>query len=156
MNLPSNPSETFVKNNPHLYRFQEAAIKSSTMEIESSKKLERSSKRIRQSTKPLMNKLEFGWYSVLSIGQWNGKLVSSLMAQSLRIKIASGAWYKPDMSCLLDGHVTCFECKGNKGKNIDRGKLALKVAASQYPWIDWWLVWRDPVSGVWRTQLVLP
>ncbi len=116
---------------------------------------EAESKRIRQDAKPVMNKLESDWYRLLSLGTWDGREVRSLRAQALRFKIANGAWYRPDVTCLLDGKMAAFECKGPKQmRSMARGMLTVKTAAFQWPEVEWTLVWRE--AGRWRTQRVLP
>lgn len=120
-------------------------------------------KRIRQSSKSLLNALEAEWFERIRYTYPN---YPPVRPQAKRYKIARSAWYKPDFSASIwpnldsDGETigqareTCWEVKGNKGKNIDRGKLALKVAASCFPEVRWILVWK--VDGVWKTQEVLP
>jgi hypothetical protein len=39
-------------------------------------------------------------------------------------------------------------------KNVDRGILALKVAASSWPEVQFILIWKE--QGVWNFQEVLP
>jgi len=108
-------------------------------------------RRIRQSQKPLLNQLESEW-----LGMLRCKYPPSLNihAQSWRVKIAGGAWFKVDFCAFIDNRWVAWEVKGNKGKNIDRGLLALKVAASQYPEIEWNLVWKE--DGDWKTQTLIP
>jgi hypothetical protein len=108
-------------------------------------------KRIRQSTKPLLNKLETEWLARLT------SMFPSLNIhkQSWRVKLANGAWFKVDFCATLSGKWTAWEVKGPKrGKNVDRGMLALKCAVSRYSEINWILVWKD--KGEWREQLLYP
>lgn len=110
-------------------------------------------KRVRQDTKPLMNKLEQRWFNHLK----NNPDVIELRAQSLRFKIANGAWYKPDITCRYKGWqpLNVYECKGPKEmKNIARGILALKCAAAAWPENNFILVWE--ANGQFRTQQILP
>ena len=111
-------------------------------------------KRIRQSEKPLMNKLEQAWFSQLSMFSFEGERVNGLRAQAIKFKIGGNAFYKPDMTGWRGGRLTAWECKGIAVKNIDRGKLALKVAAHQWPEVDFWLVWKQ--DGQWQQQRILP
>lgn len=108
-----------------------------------------STKRIRQSGKPLMNKLESEWHQYLCYGD-----VKCLRPQAVKLKIGTNAFYKPDFSGFVGDKLTLWEVKGNKGKNIDRGKLALKVAAFQWPEFDFILVWKQ--DGAWQAQRILP
>lgn len=104
-------------------------------------------KRIRQSSKPLLNNLEQKWLSVLQ--QQRDAII---YAQSMRFKLANGIWYKPDFLVFHGPIVTAYECKG---PHAFRGGFEnLKVAAHQYPNIKWVLVWVE--NGMWREQVVLP
>jgi hypothetical protein len=116
------------------------------------------SKRIKQDTKPKMNKLESDWLKVLSCQFPN---YPRPRGQEKRYLLANGAWYRPDITTTLwpcpDGPAreTAWECKGPKQmKNVARGILTLKVAAHQWPEVRWVLVWRE--RGEWLTQEVLP
>jgi len=108
-------------------------------------------KRIRQSSKPLMNKLEqeaFDRVGRIYFG------ISNLRAQAIKFKIGNNAFYKPDITGILNDKWVAWEVKGNGGKNIDRGILALKVAATQWPEIRFILIWK--YCGAWREQIVQP
>ena len=130
-----------------------ADVKSQTIKIAPTKP----AKRIRQDAKPLMNGIESAWFGKLASGNFEGKVVSNLRAQAFRFRLANGTWYKPDVTCLLDGAQNCFECKGPKQmRSMARSMLVLKVAASQYPEIRWTLVWREKGTGNWLQQHVLP
>lgn len=113
----------------------------------------RSKKRIRQSSKPLMNKLEHEFFLTLvppfeSPG-WR------IVVQAMRFRLANGLWYKPDFLKVgddADSPVVAYEVKG---PHAFRGGFEnLKMAAVQYPWIKWVLVWKE--SGEWQYQTVLP
>lgn len=110
------------------------------------------SKRIRQSSKPLLNKLEQEWYDTL-----RGKFPDvTIWKQALKWRIGNGIVYTPDFVAFLyhDHHdgLTCWEVKG---PHAFRGGFEnLKVAASLYPEVRWVLVWKE--AGVWREQEVLP
>lgn len=109
-------------------------------------------KRIRQSSKPLLNKLEAEWYEVL-------KLRFRITAmQAIRFRLGNGIWYKPDFMAWpvglesQDSRMRAFEVKG---PHAFRGGMEnLKVAANQYRQIVWVLVWKE--QGQWKEQIVLP
>jgi len=116
------------------------------------------SKRIRQSGKPLMNKLELEWFTIVSTLFPN---YPRPRAQAKRYRLANGAWYKPDVTATswpqTDGPATetAWECKGpRKMKNMARGMLAIKFAAAAWPEVAFFLVWKD--AGCWQQQRVLP
>lgn len=101
-------------------------------------------KRIRQSAKPLLNKLEQEWLD------FYGKWFDVVHAQDIRFKLANGIWYKPDFVCFKVS--TCWEVKG---PHAFRGGFEnLKVAANKYPEFKWVLVWKE--HGAWKEQHVLP
>ncbi len=106
-------------------------------------------KRIRQSTKPEMNKLESEFMAYLKAfyPSW------TFHPQALRFKLGNGIWYKPDVVCCnFDGKVACWEVKG---PFAHRGGFEnLKVAAHKYPEIKWTLVWKE--NHRWVDQPILP
>lgn len=102
-------------------------------------------KRIRQDTKPLMNKLEQEYYDDYFAG------AAEVCVQSVRFKLANGLWYKPDFFSPGTPSVGIEV----KGPHAFRGGFEnLKMAAHQYPWIKWILVWKE--EGAWQEQTVLP
>ena len=110
-------------------------------------------KRIRQG-EPKQGKWELEWKRMLEAsGDW-----LHVRAQSFRVRLANGAWYKGDVTATNKGPIPrlhVWEVKGGKGmKGVAKGTLALKVAAAQYPEICWTLVWKE--NGKWQAQEVLP
>lgn len=115
-------------------------------------------KRIRQNPKPLMNKLESEWFSILNSQFPN---FPRPRAQAKKYRLANGAWYRPDITAsqwpmpMLPATETAWECKGPKEmKNIARGILTLKFAAAAWPEVRFVLVWKE--DGAWKEQDVLP
>ena len=107
-------------------------------------------KRIRQGEKP-PNKLEADWRRHQEALHPDIKF----RAQAIRFRLANGAWYKPDLMAWMEGGLVCWETKGPKqAKNVARGILTIKVAATLWPELDFYLVWRE--KSVWKQQLVLP
>ena len=110
-------------------------------------------RRIRQDTKPLMNKLEAEWHEKIK-GLYPN--FPKVRIQAMRFRLSRSSWYKPDFTCSLwpDGPhgPIAWEVKG---PHAFRGGLEnLKMAASLYPEIRWVLVWK--VAGEWQQQVVLP
>lgn len=106
-------------------------------------------KRIRQSAKPLMNKLESQWYSnLLSYHPGN----ATLRSQAMRFKLGNGIWYKPDFTVTVDGKLIAYEVKGPKAWR--GGFENLKVVAHAWPEHTFILVWKE--NGDWKQQHVLP
>ena len=111
-------------------------------------------KRLRQSTKPLMNKLEAEFYGHLT----RTLLPSMVLVQAISLRLGNGISYRPDfftptVACMGDYHFgTFYEVKGPK---VFRGGFEnLKVAAHTYPFFVFALVWLD--DGQWQEQIVLP
>lgn len=117
-------------------------------------------KRIRQSQKPVLNKLEQEWFHYLSL--FSTSASPKLRAQAKRYKIGNGIWYKPDITCTAWRHLdsdqfqeTAWEVKGPKQmKGIARGMVVLKAAAHCWPEVRFILVWKE--NGNWQEQIVLP
>jgi hypothetical protein len=111
-------------------------------------------KRLRQSTKPLMNKLETAFYEHLT----RTLLPSMVLVQAISLRLGNGIAYRPDfftptVACMGDYHFgTFYEVKGPK---VFRGGFEnLKVAAHTYPFFVFALVWLDDCT--WQEQIVLP
>lgn len=106
-------------------------------------------KRIRQSSKPLMNKLESEYHQIL-LKDWPN---SQIEAQAIRLKLGNGIWYKPDF-CVMNMTVEprFYEVKGPHA--FRGGKENLKVAASKYPKFRFILVWKQ--DGAWQGQEIIP
>ena len=116
--------------------------------------------RIRQSSAPLMNKLETEWFCVIKDKYPN---YPPVRPQAKRYRLGNGIWFKVDFSVSLwpnrnpDDTVrgadmeTCWEVKG---PHAFRGGFEnLKVAAGLWTEVRWLLVWKQ--DGQWMTQEVL-
>lgn len=116
-------------------------------EIEASEHTKNS--RLRQDHKPLMNKLEQEYYNHF-LSHHDGPVC----IQSVRFKLANGLWYKPDF--FSESMICSSRCGIEvKGPHSFRGGFEnLKMAAHQYPWIKWILVWKE--NGEWQEQTVIP
>lgn len=117
--------------------------------------------RLRQSAKPLMNKLESEFYETIRAAFPN---YPPVRIQAKRYRLGNGIWYKPDFTAaawpaeepdpLGHSRETAWEVKGPK--SFRGGFENLKVAASLYPEVRWLLVWKDKESGEWKEQHILP
>ena len=111
-------------------------------------------KRIRQSSKPLLNGLETEYFEKLKEFFPSCKIYP----QAIRFKLGNGIAYKPDLVCFDwdcgdKARVKCWEVKG---PHAFRGGFEnLKVAAGLYSEINWVLVWKDE-KGRWCEQAILP
>ncbi len=109
-------------------------------------------RRLRQDHKPLMNKLEAGWYGYLK-----ATVTGTIRPQAIRLRLANGSWYKPDHSAVVEregepGRLTFWECKG---PHVFKSAFeTLKRAAAEYPEFRFILVWRAETG--WKTQEILP
>lgn len=112
-------------------------------------------KRVRQSAKPLMNKLEAEWFDVIK-GQYPN--YPPVRAQAKRYRLANGVTFTPDFTAsrwpkdLAPSCETAWEVKGIHA--WDDALVKLKLAAHEWPEVQWILVWKQ--NGEWRQQVVLP
>ena len=137
-NLPNQPSASTIARNPHLYGLPQTVISAQKVS---------SKPRIRQSSKPLMNKLETECLSHLKS---TDSYPDCWISQAIRFRLGNGIWYKPD----LMNHAMSVVVEV-KGPHAFRGGLEnLKVAAGLYPWLEFWLMWK--ANGEWQQQLVKP
>lgn len=135
--LPSNPSTTLRKLNPHLYN---QGIIPHELDF-------KPAKRLRQDPKPLMNKLEQELFNYLQRLYPKVKL----HAQAKRFRLANGLWYKPDLTAVMDGQEYAWEAKG---PHAFRGGFEnLKFAATAWPEVKWILMWKN--DDGWRSQEIL-
>lgn len=149
--IKSSQSASFKKRNPHIFTDDDLTAElSHRYQKDSDEIVKRTAskaklKRIRQSDKPEMNRLESEWFHhIHHLGA---------RPQAIKLKLARSVFYKPDF--FSPTTMTAWEVKGLNGKNIDRGKLALKCAATAWPEIKFILVWKDE-QGQWQEQHVLP
>lgn len=108
-------------------------------------------KRLRQSSKPVLNGLETAWRDVLRATLPG----TAIREQARRYKIANGSWYRPDLTAIVAGQETAWECKGPKEmRGVAKGTMTIKVAAHLWPEVRWILVYKR--DGQWVTETILP
>ncbi len=160
------PGPACRKLNPHLFaagNSTEQKVPSPELQAIGCKRIrsqpdvgvDRLSRRIRQDSKPLLNKLEQNYYEEVICNKFLGS--SPISIQSIRFRLGNGIWYKPDFFLWYTS--TVLPCKPMgievKGPYVFRGGFEnLKVVANQYQWIKWVLVWKE--NGSWKEQVVLP
>lgn len=109
-------------------------------------------KRLRQSSKPLLNANEQAFEAHLK-----GTLpMAFIWAQAVHLQLANGTRYTPDFVTyepIPHGRLVAWEVKG-KSKIFDGAGEKLKVAATKFRGITFYLVWFE--GGVWQQQRILP
>ena len=111
--------------------------------------------RVKQSPKPLLNKLEQEWFDILS-GRFPN--YPRPRAQAVRFKLCNGVTFTPDIFAVSwpqsngPASPTAFEVKGKHA--WDDAIVKIKMAAHEWPEIVWILAWKD--NGEWKQQKILP
>jgi hypothetical protein len=105
---------------------------------------------IRQKAGPRLNKLETAFLGYLKAICGDPGWICQ---QAIKLQLANGCWYTPDFIriTLKSAVATAYEVKGFMR---DDANVKLKVAASLYPWIAFYLVQRK--KGQWIQTRVLP
>lgn len=135
--LPSNPSASTVRRNPHLYpRTTEQPART---------------KRVRQSSRGL-NKLEREFLAILKgRTRWNGA-DAVILEQSITLVLANGVRYTPDLVAWDGNHLTAYEVKGAHA--WEDAMIKLKFAPQKFsPPIRFVLAWKQ--DGAWHTQEII-
>jgi hypothetical protein len=113
-------------------------------------------KRVRQSAKPLMNKLETEFYERIKDAFPN---FPPIRIQAKTYRIANGLRYTPDFTASPwpancgPARETAWEVKGPWA--TEDSIVKLKAAAATFPEVCWLLVWKDS-TGQWNEQRILP
>jgi hypothetical protein len=105
-------------------------------------------KRLRQRTKPKMNRLEAEFEAYIT------KLAPPApKPHAITLTLANGVRYTPDFIQNATGSpMIAYEVKGKHA--WDDAIVKLKVAAHEWPPIRFFLVWKD--NGQWQSQHILP
>jgi len=146
--IPKNVSESVRRRNPHLYGPVVGGVEACQPKQTAIPTLQN---RIRQNSKPLMNKLETEFYN----RTWSATESKRVHIQAITFKLANGLRYTPDFVwqdiCDSRWQIIAYEVKGAWVDGDSFPKL--KMAATVFPEITWLLVWKE--SGVWKEQRVL-
>ena len=146
MEIPDG-SKSYKARNPHIFKPDHESAAKSMVDLGF---IEKPSKRIRQSVKPTLNKLETEFaIHVLSKEHPNAKI----RAQAVTLKLANGVRYNLDFFVFDAGIMIAYEVKGPHA--WDDAIVKLKVAAAAWPEIKFNLAWKDKKLG-WRGQPILP
>lgn len=80
--------------------------------------------------------------------------------EPVALKIGNGVRYNPDFLVHLPEtfreHRTQLVAYEVKGYMRDDAAVKLKVAATRFPWITFFLVWREKRAGAWKQQQIAP
>jgi hypothetical protein len=143
MNLPTQPSESLRKRNPHIYG------------INHQPNTINQAKRLRQSSAPRLNKLEAEFGARLRMLRPDDFITE----QAITFRLGNGVRFTPDVVkfSTFAGFICAYEVKGEWRKDsrwaTDDSRVKIKVAAAQYPFIAWYLVWKE--KGEWLEQKIL-
>ena len=155
MKPPQNVSEAVRRLNPHLYSGPQKAGLAPVAHSDGVGATHRPPKRIMQSTKPLLNKLEQRFVSHLNqVGY-----PKPIHAQKITFRLANGLKYTPDVFCfewswMGENRLVAWEVKGPW--LTDDGVAKLKMFAAAYPEILVLLAWEDKATNQWLQQIVYP
>lgn len=106
--------------------------------------------RIRQSTQPKLNKTEQRGIAFL-----RAKFPEiHFRIHAKTYQLANGVKYTPEATAIVNGVETAWEVKGPK--IWDDATVKIKVAANQFPEIEWYMIWEEKSRGSWLTQRILP
>lgn len=139
----AHAGETVKRLNPHLFHERRTKVDHYDYDAAPPYKY----KRVRQSSKPLMNKLESEFYLELQ-RDWPGY---SILVQAMKLRLANGVWLCPDF-VVCGVRLKMFEVKGPH--MWEDAAVKLKFAATAYRDFDWLLVWKK--DGDWHEQEILP
>lgn len=115
--------------------------------------LEKPKARLRQRTKPLLNRLETAFLARLEHQYQHG---AKILSQAITLKIGNGVRYTPDFVVVTQRKdfgigIEVWEVKGPH--SWDDSIVKLKVAAALFPWIAFNLASGN--AGTWRIQQIL-
>lgn len=127
----NSKSESFKKINPHLFN-------PSKLQVE----VKPTERRLRQNSSGL-NKTEAQYLAILEM------LHDQVFSQSITLKLGNGVRYTPDFCVWSEGRMIAYEVKGFMR---DDAAVKIKVAASRFPDIKFFLVWKT--DGMWHQQEV--
>ena len=105
--------------------------------------------RIRQTTKPELNKTERRGIEFLKRRYPDAKL----RIHSKTYVLANGVRYTPEATAVINGVERAWEVKGPK--IWDDATVKIKVAANEFPEIIWNMIWEDKKTKEWRSQIIL-
>ena len=149
MPLPSRISDSVRKLNPHLFGGVPApepcAAAIPTVN------------RLKQKSGDGLNKTERAFFEYLKSGQPVEDLVHDqheIRPHGITLVLANGTKYTPDFFYKAPGNLRAYEIKGAHA--YDDAIVKLKVAASQNPWLTFYLVSGDSKGSPWKIQKLIP
>ncbi len=129
MNLPTNPNQSFVARNPHLYSPQKQVVASAA-----------------RAAKPLLNKLESRYCALLEARGW------TVLKQAIRLRLDPPfSFYTPDLAGYYTGTFCFFEVKG-RHRFREKGIAKAALAAKTYPMFTFLLA--EWTGSEWKETLL--
>lgn len=139
-----------IKDPKLVRRIQQALGKADDLKKDIAQVIPR--KRIRQRSKG-PNNLELEALGYLVAQDRKAKTGFKFRFHALTLLLANGCKYTVDIVGFSDGgKIHAWEIKGKH--SWDDAIVKLKVAANQWPSIQFYLMWKE--GGVWQTQFVFP
>lgn len=105
---------------------------------------------VRQRSDLGMNKTETAYSELLELRRLSGEIVDYRF-EGLKLRLADGAWYKPDFFVVFPGHIELHEVKGFWR---EAARVRVKVAAELYPAFKFIAIKRRPkkLGGGWDQE----
>lgn len=150
MPLPSSPSASIRRLNPHLFGGVPTA--STPMAVKAI-----CGKRVKQKSSDGLNLTERAFYQHLQSDQPVAEIVHDphdIRPHGLTLLLANGCKYTPDFFYSDPKDLRAYEVKGKHA--FDDAIVKLKVAASQNPWLTFYLVSGDSKGSPWKIQKIIP
>lgn len=142
-------SESTRRRNPHLYDVQQMNKGLAGLAEKIYSDMNKPKKRLRQDSKPSMNKLEREFFAYITRLHPTVKF----HVQAVTFKLANGLRYTPDFTGLINGQQMAYETKGVWVDGDSFPKL--KMAATVFTDTKFVLCWKDKTSGAWQFQEIL-
>ena len=94
-----------------------------------------------------MNKLEAAYAEWLELQRRAGA-IEWWAFEWIRLRLADGAWFKPDFAVMKDGKLSLHETKGHWR---EAARVRIRVAADRYPF-RFVAVTKDKLTGEWTYE----
>lgn len=157
MPLPTNPSESVRRLNPHLFGGPGTVQRAAAQSLLAASRGDGVAKIIRQKSGDGLNKTERAFLAHLKSGLPVAGLVHTaehIRPHGITLVLANGCKYTPDFFYKEQGQMRVYEIKG--GHIRDDAIVKLKTACSQNRWLTFFLVQGDSKGAAWNIQEIIP